>query len=99
VSIQGMKDQLFGKKNKGSMEETLYVLMKEFGYTYQELVGEEIRSKNVLKIFGIPIAKWETITIKEGLPMPTFSFLIEFLTKESKANQRAMKSKSGKGRR
>ncbi len=36
MSLGELKNNLFGKKN-GSIEESMYVVMKEFGYTIQEL--------------------------------------------------------------
>jgi len=37
MSLQNLKDKLFGKSEEDKVIESLYVVMKEFGYTLEEL--------------------------------------------------------------
>ena len=97
--LVNIQDRIFGKKgdSEENLVETFYIIMKEFGYKIQDIIGEEIIEEKHFYFFKWKIFSWNKKIIKEGLPITTFKYLIHFLNKEAKENERAM-NKAGRRR-
>jgi hypothetical protein len=94
MSLLNIQNRIFGKGDEDDkLVETMFVIMKEFGFTLYDLIGEEIETNTEIKFFKWKILSFKSITKRPGLPNTTFKYLIHFLNKESKLAEKTMKRK------
>ena len=95
MAVEDIKNQIFGNNDSISHDEALCVIMKEYGLSYNDLVGAEVTTKHEVRIFGLKIASATSVSKTEALSLPTFYMMINYLEKENKQKNKAAK-KGGK---
>jgi len=90
-----IQNRIFGKggDEDEKLVETMYVVMKEFGFTLYDLIGEEIETNTDIYFFKWKIFSFKSVTKRPGLPNTTIKYLIHYLNKETMVNKKAMNKK------
>lgn len=96
MGIDDIHNRIFGENQKITLEESLYIVMRKFGYTIQEMRGEKIVEEHCLRVFGKKICSWTKLVHREGMPITTLQFLMKFIKKESDQMKKDMEKSKRK---